>query len=659
MAAVLVVGIVTFSSTRLTLQRAVGSTQEEMARQTMNIIDHLLYERYKNIETMAGEKEFAAALSNLSPSSTRRLERRISDLSILTGPWDVLNLCAKSGIVVASSAKENQGHPYPVSYQVVFEEALKGQPAYSDLTLSRETGKPTILFAAPLREEDRQGRPVTGVLMGSFSWPALLEILDDLEAHATLVNSHGKVIGQNTRFSNENLMLRDFRELGIVKRALASQRASFVAPASQGFLASEVLASVASDLGYLSYKSQGWRLILEVPTTVAFADARQSAIRYALLFSVIILALGVSLLFFIIRFVVQPISRLNQVTTAITQGDLESQAEVSSRDEIGQLAQSFNAMTAKLRRSHEDLEHKVDQRTKELVDTNTLLKQQIVQRQQIEKRLKLSAENLARSNTELQDFASVASHDLQEPLRKVQVFSDRLKVKCAESLGEQGRDYLDRMRSAVARMQSLINDLLNYSRVTSKAQPFVPVAVEQVARDVVTDLEARIEQVQGRVEIGALPTLEADPMQMRQLLQNLIGNALKFHKKDVPPVIRVYAEALDGETGENPAVRSSACQLIVADNGIGFEEKYAERIFKVFERLHGREDYEGTGIGLAICRKIVERHGGSIIAKSAPHQGTTFIMTLPYQQTKGEPTSCKTTDESSPSLSPTMTPTTG
>jgi two-component system sensor kinase FixL len=261
----------------------------------------------------------------------------------------------------------------------------------------------------------------------------------------------------------------------------------------------------------------------------------------------------------------------------------------------------------------------------------------ITEHKQAEAALQAYAAKLERSNRELQDFVFVASHDLQEPLRKVQAFGDRLQNKYSEALGDQGRDYLERMQSAAARMQTQIKDLLAYSRVTTRAQPFTPVDLSKVAQEVMSDLEVRIEQAGGQVEVGGLPTIEADPDQMRQLLQHLIGNALKFHREGEPPVVKIHAESLNGQ-GEGAAGASAGdglCQIMVEDNGIGFDEKYLERIFQVFQRLHGRSEYEGTGIGLATCRKIVERHGGSITAKSAPGQGATFIVTLPVTQSKG------------------------
>ncbi len=239
-------------------------------------------------------------------------------------------------------------------------------------------------------------------------------------------------------------------------------------------------------------------------------------------------------------------------------------------------------------------------------------------------KLERSTLALERSNRELQDFAAVASHDLQEPLRKVQAFGDRLKTQCGAAMDAQGQDYLDRMLNATRRMQTLIQDLLTFSRVGSKPRSFVPVDLAQVTREVLSDLEVRISETHALVEVGDLPTIDADATQMRQLLQNLIGNALKFHQKGKPPAVRVYAET----AGFVPAA-DVVFRLVVEDQGIGFDEKYLDRIFTVFQRLHSRAEYEGTGVGLAVCRKIAQRHGGDIAATSTLGEGARFRVSLP------------------------------
>ena len=265
-----------------------------------------------------------------------------------------------------------------------------------------------------------------------------------------------------------------------------------------------------------------------------------------------------------------------------------------------------NTNAANLEREKNRLEDRVRERTAELNETN---------------------EELERSNRELQDFAFVASHDLQEPLRKIQAFGDRLRTVQADKFDEKGLDYLTRMQNAAERMHLLINDLLTYSRVTTKAAPFVETDLNKIAKGVVSDLEVRIEESGASVTIGELPTIDADAMQMRQLFQNLIANALKFQSEDIPPSVVVNSSVAEsnGEDGESISIS-------VADNGIGFDEKYLDRIFTPFQRLHGRNEFEGTGIGLAVCRKIAERHGGNLTAKSSPGEGATFIVTLPLKQ---------------------------
>jgi two-component system sensor kinase FixL len=264
-----------------------------------------------------------------------------------------------------------------------------------------------------------------------------------------------------------------------------------------------------------------------------------------------------------------------------------------------------------LRRAHEGLERRVRERTAALARANRTLEK--------------FTRRLRQSNQDLQEFASMASHDLQEPLRKIQMFGSRLRARFHDQLDEQGQDYLRRMVAAAERMSLLIDDLLSLSRVTTRARPFVPVDLNRLTAEVLDDLEGRLQQSGGRVECGELPSIEADPVQVRQLLQNLIANALKFHRPGVAPAVRVAGEMLPpAEPGTSPA-----CQLRIVDNGVGFEEKHLDRIFTPFQRLHGRGAYEGTGMGLAICRKIVQRHGGTITARSTPGQGSTFLVTLP------------------------------
>ncbi|MBD2000049.1 PAS domain S-box protein [Leptolyngbya sp. FACHB-541] len=257
----------------------------------------------------------------------------------------------------------------------------------------------------------------------------------------------------------------------------------------------------------------------------------------------------------------------------------------------------------------------------------------ITERRQTEAELRQFTTRLQQSNQELEDFAAIASHDLQEPLRKIQAFGDRLKSQYSQALTPEGQDYLERMQTAARRMQVLINDLLSVSRITTRAKPFVKVNLNEVIQEVLSDLEFQIQRVKAQITVEELPTIDADPPQMRQLLQNLLSNALKFHQPDVPPIVLIRSQIFNSACldGSNP-LQNARCQIIVTDNGIGFAQNYTDRIFTVFQRLHSSSEYEGTGIGLAICRKIAERHGGTITASSVPGQGSTFTIVLPLQQ---------------------------
>lgn len=267
-----------------------------------------------------------------------------------------------------------------------------------------------------------------------------------------------------------------------------------------------------------------------------------------------------------------------------------------------------------LRQANEALERRVGQRTIELQRSNAALR--------------AFAASLERSNRELEEFAFVASHDLQEPLRKIQAFCGRLVSRCGDTLDSTAREYLDRVLAAAERMRRMIGDVLMFSRISSSPRPLERVDLARVVAEVIPEVEQQAQQGASiDVDAASLPTIDGDLTQMRQLFQNLIGNALKFRRPHMPVRVQVSAVQRDGEV-----------HVSISDDGIGFDEKHAERIFQIFQRLHGRAAYEGNGIGLAVCRKIVDRHGGQIMARSTPGVGSTFTVILPLRQPPaGEP----------------------
>ncbi len=249
------------------------------------------------------------------------------------------------------------------------------------------------------------------------------------------------------------------------------------------------------------------------------------------------------------------------------------------------------------------------------------ISEDITEQKKAEKYLLEQQAELARSKAEreqLQLFASVAAHDLQEPLQKIVSFGDLLRVECGSTINEEGKDYLMRMRNAAKRMSELISDLLKFSKAATKEEPLETVDLKTVVEDVMSDLELRIYESGARITVGPMPTVRANRVQFREVIQNLISNAIKFRKKTEPPFITLQARDFD-----------DTVEITVADNGIGFDEKFSERIFRPFERLHRRTEYAGSGIGLAICQRIVARHGGKITVRSKLGEGSAFTIKLP------------------------------
>ncbi|WP_461126564.1 ATP-binding protein [Spirosoma aerophilum] len=278
-----------------------------------------------------------------------------------------------------------------------------------------------------------------------------------------------------------------------------------------------------------------------------------------------------------------------------------------------------------LRQLSASLESQVHQRTGELAAANHEL---MINNQALAEANGL----LVRSNANLQTFAYIASHDLQEPLRKIQQFGDLLKTRYTGSTDE-ALLYLERMQTAASRMSTLIRDLLEYSRISTQRDQSAPVSLQAIVASVLNTLDWTIQQTGAQVHVGPLPTLTGDASQLGQLFQNLLSNALKFRQADTPPLIQVWAQpvaSVDLPAGVKPGRVAVEYQRIdVKDNGIGFEDKYLDRIFQVFQRLHSKNEYAGTGIGLAICEKVVTNHGGAITASSQPGQGATFTLYLP------------------------------
>jgi PAS domain S-box-containing protein len=298
---------------------------------------------------------------------------------------------------------------------------------------------------------------------------------------------------------------------------------------------------------------------------------------------------------------------------------------IQARKAAEQARLAVEESEARYRTLSADLEHLVQERTHELEAANE-------EYAAINEELTESNQLLNRSNDDLQKFAYVASHDLQEPLRKIQQFGDLLRTNYTGT-SEEEQFFLERMQSAANRMSTLIRDLLDYSRVSTQRDRNSPTSLQEIVDRALMTLELVIIETKAEVMVEALPTIQGDALQLDQLFQNLLSNALKYRQPDIPPRIQILSQlvpATELPTSIHPARSSNAYYRIdVVDNGVGFDEKYLDRIFQVFQRLYGKKEYMGTGIGLAICEKVVANHGGAITANSQPGQGATFHVYLP------------------------------
>ena len=341
--------------------------------------------------------------------------------------------------------------------------------------------------------------------------------------------------------------------------------------------------------------------MVEIDQTEALAPVRSLASTMALVGGLLLL-FGSIAAYNISKTFTRPIQQLVIGTDEMGKGNLDYRIGLKSQDEIGQLGGSFDRMAEKLKST--------------LVSRDDLVKE-VKERKQVEIQLKTTLNDLEQSNKELEQFAYVASHDLQEPLRMVASYTQLLEKRYKEKLDGDARDFINFAVAGANRMQMLITDLLSFSRVGTRGKPMELIDSHVALGQARINLNAAIEETQAVVTNDDLPEVVADESQLVQLFQNLVGNAIKFHKHGESPRVHISATRKAGDW-----------VFSVRDNGIGIDPKYFERLFVIFQRLHSREEYPGTGIGLAVCKKIVERHGGKIWIKSQAGQGSTFYFTL-------------------------------
>ncbi len=413
--------------------------------------------------------------------------------------------------------------------------------------------------------------------------------------------------------------LADGTEAVPLENEITSRPAVFAARGEEGIISAKDYRGVPVLAAYRHIPVTSelrWGMVVKRDRAEVFAHVRQhlkSVILIGLIAMILIIGLSMTLSASLSR----PIQMLSQTAQQVEAGELSARASVVSSDEIGMLARTFNSMVEKIQNWHQELRKEVDARTEELNETNKKLQTEVAGRRQAQKDLEEKAQELARSNDELQQFAYVASHDLQEPLRMVSSYVQLLGQRYKGKLDADADDFIAFAVDGAVRMKDLINDLLAYSRVGTHGKEFRPVDCETVLEQVLSNLQVAVKESGAVVTHDPLPVITADNTQLTQLFQNLIGNAVKFHGAE-PPCVHVSAVQKEQEW-----------LFSVRDNGIGIDPGHSERIFLVFQRLHSRREYVGTGMGLAIGKKIVERHGGRIWMESQVGEGTVFYFTMP------------------------------
>jgi signal transduction histidine kinase len=444
----------------------------------------------------------------------------------------------------------------------------------------------------------------TGIIAFEVDMTPVYRIIQDV----TGLGSTGEVLvgmrtGNQVRFLNP---LRHDPRAALARKATLGDQSGFpIQQAVQGKTGAGLAIDYRGKQVIAAWRfipSMQWGLVAKIDTREAFADVTNLRnLMWIVLFIVFIFS-GI-IAFSIAQSISKPIKALTTGAGIIGSGNLEFKVGTPMKDEIGQLSRSFDKMTSSLR---------------ETTASRDDLNREVVERKRAEETLRNTAEDLTRSNKDLEQFAYVASHDLQEPLRAVGGFVGLLKKQYRDKLDAQAAEYIDLAVEGAERMQTLIHDLLTFSRVGTKGGAFIAMNMKDAFDNALKNLQVAISETGSLVTCGReMPTITADATQMTQLLQNLIANAIKFHGARRPEI------HVDSERTDKYWV------LRVRDNGIGIEKQYFDRIFLIFQRLHTRTQFKGTGIGLAVCKKIVERHGGMIWVESKPGEGSTFYFTIP------------------------------
>lgn len=529
------------------------------------------------VASRASEIRILANLESTKALNMSSIQKNLAFFASHQQEFEAVSFADKEGIVEYSTM--NQIGVY-FSERTYFEEAVNGREYISDVLMGKVTNQPTILFSAPVYNGNKQ---FEGVIYGTVSLKTIEHMMGQFRngdsGESYLIDRNGYLITES-RFAGNWGMLEFKLESDILTRAKQGDQSTST---YENYRGKRVFGT------YQLVNNGKWIAVTEIERDEVYQTFNKQLIVMTVIIGMV-LTFSLIMMLRLSHHVEQPVQHVLRGVQRLKYGDYNYQIDIthmrSAPIELLQLCEAFNQMSQNI--------------------------------QGHERELKLQKEELALSNAELEQFAYVASHDLQEPLRMVASYVQLLAKRYKGQLDQDADDFIHYAVDGSQRMQNLINDLLAFSRVTTKGKELKSIDLEVVLQHVLANLQTAIQESEALVTHDPLPTLLADPTQMAQLLQNLIGNALKFRDVDRKPIIHVGLEERDEEW-----------LFSVRDNGIGFDPKYRDRIFLIFQRLHNKSKYPGTGIGLSICKKIIEQHGGKIWVKSKVGQSTTFYFTLP------------------------------
>ncbi|MBN2352175.1 MAG: HAMP domain-containing protein [Spirochaetales bacterium] len=591
------VGVTLIQTSRGVLRKHILESNAAAADLTVEYTEQFFTDAKTSLLHLASWSSFTKAITG---NDLRLTENTIKEFMDIKKVFDSVSIYDDHGIGWASGlgdAWQNRGGT--VADREWFQQTMALKAAYLGTPLlSRGTNQPIITYSLPIF--DGKGK-IHAVLASGLSLARLSNTINSLQEGAYLIDTRQG--GVFLAHPDPALIMTKVRGLRQAEQhALAGERGTMETHNPDG---SGDMAAFAPVPGL------PWSIIKLTPLTEAYAPLDSLTLQAVLYVTAIMLA-AVILGIILARSIVKPVRELVRGTAELGRGNLDYRIKVKTRNEIGQLSLDFNRMALDL---------------KSVTASRDDLDREIAERKRAEGKLREVNEDLQRSNRELEQFAYVASHDLQEPLRMVSSYTQLLAQRFKDALDQDARDFIGFAVDGANRMQRLIQDLLAYSRITTRGKTPEPVAANDALGEALVNLQTAVSESGALVTNDDLPSVQADYTQLVLLFQNLIGNAVKFRKPDEPPRVHVSAT----RSPDDPRFWI----FRVADNGIGVDAKYFDRIFVIFQRLHAREAYPGTGIGLSVCQRIVIRHGGRIWLESAAGRGTTFFFTL-YGEQKGE-----------------------